>query len=121
MITVNQIKQLISENRTDIFYNSRSWRNLAEEIRAEQNRECQYCKAEGKVGAADVVHHVKHLRDFPELAYSRYYTDMDGVKRRQLVCCCYMHHRILHPEKRSGQYSARSDKRAEKYSNEERW
>ena len=121
MLTIEEIKRLISINRVDIFYNSRGWRNLAEEIRSEQNNECQYCKAEGKVGTADVVHHVKHLRKFPELAYSRYYIDADGNKQRQLMCCCYMHHRILHPEKRNGQYSRNTEKAKEKFTTTERW
>ncbi|MCD7730302.1 MAG: HNH endonuclease [Oscillospiraceae bacterium] len=114
--TTEQIKKLIYQHRLDKFYNDRFWRHLSAEIKAEQ-RECQRCKRYGRVGKADVVHHVKHLKQAPELAYSRYYTDKDGVRTRQLEVLCYQCHNDVHPEKR-GQY-----KRAKhpKFTTEEKW
>ena len=117
MFTIEKIKKLIAEGRLDKFYNDRAWRRLSEEIKTEQ-RECQYCKAKGKVGAADVVHHVKHLKQRPDLAYSRFYTDDRGTRHRQLVACCFMCHNIQHPEKHRG---FRVQKNVEHFKNEEKW
>lgn len=50
------------------------------------------------IQAADTVHHVKHVRDYPELALSAYYYEQ-GTKRRQLVAICKECHALEHPEK----------------------
>lgn len=114
MYTLNQIKELIRTGRTDKFYNERFWRRFSKAIISEQHNECQYCKAKGKVTKATILHHVKHLKSYPELAYSRYYIDKNGVKRRQLVATCQSCHEEQHPERR-----CKSDKF--KYTNQERW
>ncbi|MBP9988105.1 MAG: HNH endonuclease [Ruminococcus sp.] len=51
--------------------------------------ECQECKKNGKVVTAKVVHHKKHLRKFPELAF-----DDDNLEPVCADC-----HNKLHPEK----------------------
>jgi 5-methylcytosine-specific restriction endonuclease McrA len=119
MFTVEAIKHLIASNRLDIFYNDRYWRRLSNEIKQEQHNECQICAENGKKGYADVVHHVKHIRDFPELAYSRYYYDSSGNRCRQLVTLCYQCHNAEHPEKRVA--FLRYIKPREGYSNDEKW
>lgn len=82
MLTVEQIKKLIEDNRLDIFYNSKYWRRFSHEVKREQNNECQICKSRGKYLPAKILHHVKHLKERPDLAYSRYYTDENGVKHK---------------------------------------
>lgn len=112
-MTTEQIKKLIAAGRTDIFYNSRTWRNKAKNIKAAQNNECQFCKARGKVGPADLVHHVRHLRQYPELALSDYYTDEHGNRQRQLVASCFRCHELQH----NRVFNCKSNH----YTNEEKW
>lgn len=116
MFTTENIKKMVADNRLDLFYNSRAWRNLSSEVRREQNNECQYCKAKGKVKPAEFVHHVKHIRQFPALAYSKYFTDENGKKQRQLVCCCYWCH-----EEKHGRTFISSGVVRERYTNAEKW
>lgn len=112
--TAAQIKELIAEGRIDKFYNDRYWRNFSKNVIAEQNNECQLCKARGRARRATILHHVKHLKKFPQLAYSRYYYDTDGKMHRQLLALCHSCHEEQHPERRWSE-------RQEKYTNEERW
>jgi len=119
MFTTEQIKKFIADGRTDIFYNSRSWRRKTKEIKAAQNNECQFCKARGRVGPADLVHHVKRLKQFPELAYAEYYTDEQGQRQRQLVAVCYKCHNIEHcGEDNTFKQKAKAK---EHYTNGEQW
>ena len=116
VFTVEQIKKLIEDNRLDIFYNSKYWRRLSHAIIREQNNECQICKSRGKYSRARIAHHVKHLKDRPDLAYSRYYIDENGVKHRQLLAVCFNCHEEEHDKKFKG--NARPKKG---YTNEEKF
>lgn len=71
------------------FYKSTVWRHKRQEILKRDNFECQRCKREGKFSKAEVVHHIKHLRKFPELAL----TD------ENLESLCAACHNKEHPEK----------------------
>lgn len=71
------------------FYKSKEWIEVRDYIRQIQNNECQECKRQGKVGRCDVVHHKKHLREYPLLA----------LEPSNLECLCHMHHEEQHPEK----------------------
>ena len=112
-MTTDQIRQLIRENRVADFYNDRKWRALQAKVLHDQHYECQYCKDSGKYTRAKYVHHVNHLRDHPELAYSEHYIDVHGKKQRNLVACCFDCHEAQHPD--------RFRKRKKVYLNEERW
>jgi hypothetical protein len=112
--TADLIK-LLGAGQDYMFYNSRGWRNLANEIKREQNNECQLCKARGRVGMAQIVHHVKHLRERPDLAYSRYFTDESGLRQRQLLAVCFLCHEEVHG------ITTMKEKTYKRYSNEERW
>ena len=50
---------------------------------------CQNCKRYGRTTAAEQVHHIKHVDEFPELAY----TDDN------LIALCNKCHQKQHPEK----------------------
>lgn len=115
MLTVEQIKKLIAENRIEEFYNDKFWRRFSKKIIEENNFECEHCRRKGKYSRARLVHHVKHLKKFPHLAYSRYYIDENGVRHKQLVPLCQHCHELEHPERR------RSTKSSTKFTNEERW
>ena len=112
-MTTEQIRQLIREHRTAEFYNDRKWRSLQQEVLHAQHYECQYCKTAGKYTRARYVHHVNHLKDHPELAYSREYIDGQGKRRKNLVACCFDCHEAQHPERFSHE--------SKRFRNEERW
>lgn len=90
---------------TDKFYASPQWRRKRKDIIERDNRECQRCKKEGRVGPGETVHHIKHLTDRPDLA----------LVDDNLITLCYSCHNLEHPEK-FGQGKAQP-----KFMNEERW
>ena len=112
MYTVEQIRELVADNCVEEFYNDRYWRRLSKEIIGENHNECLLCKAEHRLTTATLVHHVRHLKDYPELAYSRTYTDETGT-HMQLMPLCHDCHERMHAR---GIYAKRSG-----YTNEERW
>ena len=57
--------------------------------------ECQVCKGRGRYSRGEIVHHVKHLRDRPDLALSVFDPD---TGERQLLTVCKRCHEELHPE-----------------------
>lgn len=71
------------------FYKSAIWRHKRKEILKRDNYECQRCKEKGTFSLAEVVHHIKHLRDYPEFALAD-----DNLK-----CLCSACHNEVHPEK----------------------
>ncbi|MBC1616414.1 HNH endonuclease [Listeria booriae] len=85
------------------FYNSKAWKNVRAEARRRDNNECQLCKEEGKHSKCEAVHHIKEVREHPELA----------LVLSNLVCVCKVHHNREHPEK--------LQKQKKKFENEERW
>lgn len=87
------------------FYKSREWRHKRREILRRDNRECQKCKRDGRYSRAETVHHIKHLKDFPELA----------LADSNLESLCNTCHNEEHPEKLQVQ------EKKEKFINEERW
>ena len=112
MFTTDEIRVLIAEDRLEEFYKDWYWRTEALKIIKEFHNECQLCKAEHKLTRATLVHHVKHLRDHPELAYSRTYTDNAG-EHIQLLPLCHDCHERIHGR---GVYSKRHG-----FVNEEKW
>lgn len=76
----------IQEGRSDIFYNSWTWRKKRQEIKERDNFECQRCKRKGGVGKGDVVHHIKELKDYPKL----------GLNDDNLITVCHTCHNIIH-------------------------
>ena len=71
------------------FYKSKEWKHKRPEILERDNHECQRCKDLGGYSEAVVVHHIKHLRDHPELA----------LVDSNLSSRCEPCHNIEHPEK----------------------
>lgn len=76
------------------FYKSKEWRKVRSEVLRMDHYECQLCKERGIYKKATCVHHVKHLRDRPDLALELF----DG-EERQLISLCDSCHDIVHPEK----------------------
>lgn len=113
-MTVQEIYGLIKTNQVHRFYNDGAWKQLAATIRKEQHNECQRCKANGKYHYAVLVHHVNHLREHPELAYSKTYIDSNGQEQRNLILLCSQCHEAVHA-------NDRHKPREIGFENEERW
>lgn len=90
-----RLTALLAAGRENVWYNSGDWGRVKEAVKRMDHCECLVCKAMGRHSPARVVHHVKHLRDRPELALSIYDPDT-GV--RQLISVCKDCHEMLHPE-----------------------
>lgn len=93
-----QLQTLISAGREDLFYWWPEWSGAqglrGDVLRLDMN-ECQLCKARGRYSKATIVHHVKHLRDRPDLALSLFDPD---TGERQLISVCKTCHEREHPE-----------------------
>ena len=73
-------------------YNSRRWRHKRKEILRRDGYLCQHCKRYGKQVQAVTVHHIKHVDEYPELAYIN----------DNLESLCNACHNKEHPEKANG-------------------
>ena len=104
---LQKLNNLIAVGQEHRFYLWTKWKHLAKYVREEiDHGECQMCKAEGKSGAKNgvlIVHHVKRLKDRPDLALSL--RDPD-TGERQLITVCKRCHERLHPEALQEQKSA---------------
>lgn len=110
---LKQLQDLISAGLEERFYWWPEWKRLRLYILEKlDNFECQPCKAKGRYKAAYIVHHVKHLRQRPDLALSIYDPD---TGERQLISVCKQCHEDLHPE------SQQQNKPKEPPVTEERW
>ncbi len=94
---LEKLHALIDIGQEDRFYSWKAWKRLSLVVRTKIDRnECTRCKARGKYTPAAVVHHVKHLRDRPDLALSIYDPD---TGERQLESLCRACHEAMHPER----------------------
>lgn len=82
------IRGLILEGRTHGFYTSPIWMKTRRAALKRAHGECQRCKARGKVVKADTVHHIRYLRDRPDLAL-----DDDNLEALCAQCHYDEHHR----------------------------
>lgn len=71
------------------FYTQKKWKQLRKKILKRDGYKCQQCKRYGKNVPAVTVHHIKHLDEYPELAYTT----------NNLVSLCKKCHNKAHPEK----------------------
>ena len=116
---VRWIEYLISIDRLDKFYHSKYFKRIKNEVLGEQHYECQRCKEKGiltivkpTIKRSGVVHHVKYVREHPELALSKYYIDRFGRQQPQLIVLCNPCHELEHE---------RACHKEPKMINEERW
>ena len=73
----------------DNFYKTGVWVRKRTEILERDNHECQRCKDAGGYSKGNVVHHIKHLEDRPDLA----------LEDDNLMTVCEACHNALHPER----------------------
>lgn len=79
---------LIESGDPHLFYVSSRWLRKREEILRMDRYECQLCKQRGRYRKAELVHHVNHVKDRPDLALSDEFIGMDGARKRQLISVC---------------------------------
>lgn len=70
-------------------YTSQKWKRKAEHIKRRDQYMCVRCRRYGKMRPAQVVHHIKHVDEYPELAY------VDSNLESLCIAC----HNKEHPEK----------------------
>lgn len=107
-----QLRGLIQAGREALFYTWPEWLQTRQQVLRLDQYECQHCKEQGRHSAAKIVHHVKHLKERPDLALSVWDPD---TGERQLVSLCKRCHEEQHPE------SQRQFKRIRAPVTEERW
>lgn len=77
------------ESETNPFYLTPRWQRKRAAILRRDKYQCQECKRYGRMREAKEVHHIKHLDDYPELAFDD----------SNLISLCSACHRKMHPEK----------------------
>lgn len=86
-MTLEKIQELIA---IDKFYSCKEWKAKRKEILKRDRNECQKCKkVYRRYRKASTVHHRKHLKHCPELAF-----DNDNLES-----LCHDCHNEEHPEK----------------------
>lgn len=112
-MTTAEVIELINSNQAYKIYKSKDFIQLKKEVLSEFHGECVRCRSKGRITKAQTVHHVNYVKTHPELAFSKYYTDKHGVRKRNLIPLCNDCHNAVH--KRFG-YAEK-----EKPLTEERW
>lgn len=115
--TVGEILDMVQKNDLRPFYNHWEWRKLSKQIIEENHNECWLCKQKGRVSRAVLTHHVNPLKNRPDLAYSRTYTDDKGRLQKQLIPLCWLCHERIHER---GEFGSVVDT-SNHYKNDERW
>lgn len=82
-------------------YTAARWKRKAESIKRRDGYMCVRCKRYGRTTPAKIVHHIKHVDEYPELAYTS----------SNLESLCIACHNAMHPEKgrQAGRYEKRWD------------
>lgn len=84
---VQWINNLIRINKIVLFYKNKRWKHLRLEVLKEQHGECQMCKGKGLFEPATMVHHIKYVKDHPQLALT---------KSNLMSLCDECHYQIHH-------------------------
>ncbi|WP_331000859.1 HNH endonuclease [Radiobacillus kanasensis] len=70
-LEISQVRKLIREDKLVKFYQCKAWygkNGIRQQALERDNYECQECKRQGKVSPAQNVHHIKEVKEYPELA-----------------------------------------------------
>ena len=99
MISAEQLNKLllwIEKGEEHRFYLTGWWKAICKEVKRIDRNECQICRnVHKRFRRGTLVHHVKHLKDRPDLALSIFDPD---TGERQLVLVCKQCHEDEHPE-----------------------
>ena len=111
-VRLARLMALIEAGQEHAFYLWGPWRRLRAKVLEMDHKECQVCAARGKYSRAEIVHHVKTVRERPDLALS--VIDPE-TGERQLIAVCKRCHEEAHPE------ALRAAARNAAFSTVERW
>ena len=93
---LRELVGLIQSGQEIRFYSWPEWQAVRADVLSLDHNECQRCRElRRKVVSGKIVHHVKHLKDRPDLALSIWDPE---TGERQLVTVCKRCHEDLHPE-----------------------
>ena len=81
---ITWIRELEKAGKLYELYRTTEYRRLRREVLEEHHNECYDCRQRGKYTPAVHVHHDKEVKDYPELAMSKFWYDKDG-KHLQLI------------------------------------
>jgi len=84
------ILELIALKKLNVFYTSKAWRKVRAEVLREQHWECHECAGKGLRVSANMVDHVKPLRQRPDLALSKH-DERGKIQLRALCNTCHWH------------------------------
>lgn len=96
------------------FYKTAAWLKCRADILVRDVYLCQPCFRKHKIKLADLVHHIKALEDYPDLAL-----DWDNLESVCDAC-----HNKAHPEKGGGKQEPKKQRKAvivKDKANRERW
>lgn len=94
------LTKIIAEGQEHRFYTCRAWLAVRDKVLDMDRHECQIHKARGRYKRADLVHHINHLKDAPDLALSIWYKDDGGQRQRNLISVCKdCHETECHPNR----------------------
>jgi len=93
---LRQLQEMLAAGTSDGFYGWPEWERVRSAVLAMDHWECQQCRERRRYRRAVLVHHVKHLKDRPDLALS-VFDPCTGL--RQLVSLCRACHEEQHPER----------------------
>ncbi|PYE87147.1 HNH endonuclease, partial [Bacillus sp. 196mf] len=86
-LTVQEIRKLYEQNKVIKFYKHRYWyKHIRLQALERDNYECQSCKRLGKYSKGCNVHHIKELRDRPDLGY-----ELDNLETLCIQCHNFEH------------------------------
>lgn len=112
---LQKLQEWIASGNVHRFYLTGEWKEKSKEVLDIDRNECQIHKERGRFRRAELVHHEKHVKKFPELALDIYYTDSDGQRKRNLRSVCKeCHEYVCHPERLKKKSKPR-------FTTEERW
>ena len=106
----------IAQGKEHAFYLWHKWLKERDFVLDQDKHECQACKARGKYRKAILVHHVRHLKERPDLSLMMW-REENGVMVRQLVSLCKGCHELAHPERIRFKYF----EKRETFESVERW
>jgi 5-methylcytosine-specific restriction endonuclease McrA len=97
MTDLEFIKQCIDTGNVIRFYKWYKWEQVRDRVLTLDHHECVMCKGNAhKIRRANTVHHVNHLKQYPELGLSIWYIDEQGCRQRNLVSLCADCHNKVH-------------------------
>lgn len=77
------------------FYGTQDWKTVEQKVRKIDRNECVLCREKGRYRRGYIVHHRRHLRDYPEMALSIFVPE---TGERNLITVCKQCHEDEHPE-----------------------